>query len=53
MAYNSFLFDVFLPGIFVAASYVLNNFEEHDYKIKKLSSRLEKLESSQDHELKK
>ena len=53
MSDRSFFFDVFLISIYFAAVYVLDKFEQHDDEIEELSSRLEKLESSQDHELKK
>ena len=58
MSDRSFFFDVFLIGvacatIYCATVYLFDKIEQHDYEIEKLSSRLEKYESSQDHELKK
>ena len=58
MSDRSFFFDVFLIGvacttIYWATVYLFDKIEQHDDEIEKLSSRLEKYESSQDHELKK
>ena len=58
MSDRSFFFDVFLIGgacvtIYCATVYLFDKIDQHDDEIEKLYSRLEKHESSQDHELKK